>query len=543
MILNSPTISGSLTVTGNILTSGSITLSGSIASASYALSASNAQTASFANAFTVAGNLTAQTLVVQTITSSVDFVTGSTRFGSISANTHVFTGSIFTSGSVGIGTSSPTKALEILSNTSQDGIKISGASNPRLTIIDTTNSVQFDALTTDTEAVLRTDTNHPLHLSTNGTVRLIISASGDTTFSISSNKRISTYTPSSWTGISDYVTSGVGWQFTRPNDDVFAHAIFSFNGTSTNNLAISSRSDLVVATGGGLGSADERMRITSGGNVGIGTSAAANAKFNVYMNETDATYGSKIQAVFGPSTYLDSDATNIYGGGTSETQFTVGNTARPAMLSLGGNVNTGEGIGVINFFRSSNTDGYRSRVQIQTGLNTTGTANQHGGFLAISTAADGGTNPQERMRIGSTGNITLSSKDTNISINEMLQGSISYYRANLDDDHTAVKILNGSYTFNTYLIDIVLTNGDSVDAYATIWANIQGNTQVSSTIIGGLNTGYFTIINETSAPPTGTDGKFNIILNGEDGDSWFYVRNRLGGTRRTAIMIKQFLPR
>jgi len=113
MILNSPTISGSLTVTGNILTSGSITLSGSIASASYALSASNAQTASFANAFTVAGNLTAQTLVVQTITSSVDFVTGSTRFGSLSSNTHTFTGSVYmntnglfvsSSGLVGIGT-------------------------------------------------------------------------------------------------------------------------------------------------------------------------------------------------------------------------------------------------------------------------------------------------------------------------------------------------------------------------------------------------------------------------------------------------------
>jgi hypothetical protein len=39
MILNSPTISGSLTVTGNILTSGSITISGSIASSSYALNA------------------------------------------------------------------------------------------------------------------------------------------------------------------------------------------------------------------------------------------------------------------------------------------------------------------------------------------------------------------------------------------------------------------------------------------------------------------------------------------------------------------------
>jgi hypothetical protein len=61
----------------------------------------------------VTGSITAQTLVVQTITSSVDFVTGSTRFGSILGNTHVFSGSVTmnpnglfvsSSGTVGIGT-------------------------------------------------------------------------------------------------------------------------------------------------------------------------------------------------------------------------------------------------------------------------------------------------------------------------------------------------------------------------------------------------------------------------------------------------------
>jgi hypothetical protein len=82
------------------------------------------------------------------------------------------------SGNVGIGTSSPGKKLDILSNTSQDGIRISGSSNPRLTIIDTTTPVQFDALCTDTEAVLRTDTNHPLVFSTNGTERARIDSDG-----------------------------------------------------------------------------------------------------------------------------------------------------------------------------------------------------------------------------------------------------------------------------------------------------------------------------------------------------------------------------
>jgi hypothetical protein len=48
---------------------------------------------------TSTGTITAQTLVVQTITSSVDFVTGSTRYGSNTGNTHQFTGSLLVTGS------------------------------------------------------------------------------------------------------------------------------------------------------------------------------------------------------------------------------------------------------------------------------------------------------------------------------------------------------------------------------------------------------------------------------------------------------------
>lgn len=48
---------------------------------------------------TINGTLTAQTLVVQTITSSISRITGSTQFGSSSANTHQFTGSLLVTGS------------------------------------------------------------------------------------------------------------------------------------------------------------------------------------------------------------------------------------------------------------------------------------------------------------------------------------------------------------------------------------------------------------------------------------------------------------
>jgi hypothetical protein len=62
--------------------------------------ATNALTASSADNFTVRGTLTAQTIVTQVITSSTDFVTGSTRFGSLISNTHQFTGSVSMTGSL-----------------------------------------------------------------------------------------------------------------------------------------------------------------------------------------------------------------------------------------------------------------------------------------------------------------------------------------------------------------------------------------------------------------------------------------------------------
>jgi hypothetical protein len=70
MILYNPTVSGSLLITGSLTTT---------------------------------GTLTAQTLVVQTVTSSVSYLTGSTQYGSVSGNTHQFTGSVLMSGSLVVG--------------------------------------------------------------------------------------------------------------------------------------------------------------------------------------------------------------------------------------------------------------------------------------------------------------------------------------------------------------------------------------------------------------------------------------------------------
>jgi hypothetical protein len=133
VVTGSLSVSGSVNISGGITASGGITISGSIDSASYAAtasfvalaqSASNAivaQTSSYANNLTVAGTLTAQTLVVQTITSSVDFVTGSTRFGSTIGNTHQFTGSVSITGSLSVNNTTPSFTLTDVAATGNNG--------------------------------------------------------------------------------------------------------------------------------------------------------------------------------------------------------------------------------------------------------------------------------------------------------------------------------------------------------------------------------------------------------------------------------------
>jgi hypothetical protein len=64
------------------------------------LSASYAQTASYSDRFTVGGTLTAQTLIVQTVSSSIIYSSGSNTFGNSLANNQIFTGSVSITGSL-----------------------------------------------------------------------------------------------------------------------------------------------------------------------------------------------------------------------------------------------------------------------------------------------------------------------------------------------------------------------------------------------------------------------------------------------------------
>jgi hypothetical protein len=325
MILNSPTISGSLTVTGNIIASGSITLSGSVASASYAATASfvalaqsasnavSAETASFANAFTVAGTLTAQTLVVQTITSSVDFVTGSTRFGSLLANTHQFTGSVSMTGSLAVVTTGT--ELQVTStgvnfgNALTDSHIISGSVriNPNGLFVSGSGTVGINRInpefTLDVDGDIALNRFNKLHF-TGGTA-------GDRArsyFSGDGNNNIFVYGPSSNLIATFGYTGNFGIGLIDPanklqvnvssntttlyNDNSYPLQIKNTSTTNNSyvgmyfgtglgvgvtiqalytNASTRSEGNLLFSTRNSGGSLAERMRITSSGAVLVGT--------------------------------------------------------------------------------------------------------------------------------------------------------------------------------------------------------------------------------------------------------------------------------
>ncbi len=171
MILNSPYISGSLTVTGNTTLQGALTVTGSLSgtasTASFALTLGGTGSVGFAttgaftatsgsassrltqieqvyattgsNSFratqsitgslTVTGQITAQTLNVQQVTSSIVYSSGSNVFGCDINSRQTFTGSFYQTGSiavfnscVGIGTNAPSKKLHISGSGNNSGI-------------------------------------------------------------------------------------------------------------------------------------------------------------------------------------------------------------------------------------------------------------------------------------------------------------------------------------------------------------------------------------------------------------------------------------
>jgi hypothetical protein len=306
MQLYQPTITGSLSVSGSINISGSINVVGGggtiTGTASYATNAElldgldstvftltssfAAQTASFtaftasqnilngkyattsSNTFTgiqtvnsnlvVTGSITAQTLVVQTITSSVDFVTGSTRFGSLSANTHTFTGSLLISGSthsvfgnVVIGNTSSINANAKLEVKGDLFLTPSSSASPIIHLYNRDSSNEtyiYDSGSSSASTLI---------FAPAGSTKMVVSSSG--------NIGIGTTNPTAKLHIIN-ATDGFTARFTGGAASTVTAGIYANSTTGFASIGVQSAHQFRIFT-----SDADRLTITSDGNIGINT--------------------------------------------------------------------------------------------------------------------------------------------------------------------------------------------------------------------------------------------------------------------------------
>jgi hypothetical protein len=301
----SNTLIGTKTITGSVFISGSKTIIGTTSITGSLLVTGSLNTV---------GTITATTLVVQTITSSISSITGSTNFGSLSSDTHKFTGSLnvtgafyVTTGSVGIGTVSPSQKLEVVGgeikagrvDTNQEGGQVSfgrasdnntswyidlygNASSPQLRFVDVDNSA----------------------------VRMTLTGS---------NVGIGTSSPANYftTTLTIDGSSSQGIMFRASGTDkgyVYQDGSFIQVGSNTGGVIFKSADT-------------ERMRITSGGDININMPNSTNRYISWY-SANGAYQVAGISSITNAS-YNDSGYLNFSTARTSSGGFTMKMTINP----------------------------------------------------------------------------------------------------------------------------------------------------------------------------------------------------------------------
>jgi len=382
---------GSNTFVGNQVVSGSLTVTGSI---------------------TTPGTLTAQTLVVQTITSSVDFVTGSTRFGSLSSNTHVFTGSIFVSGSASFSSSlsaalanGPSLTLRSNSTSSYTYIGIGRIAND-MALGVAGSSGQFFVGSISGDAWVG---------ATNGTIGFGNDTSGTATMVIKSgNLGIGTTNPSYKLVVNsgtDGISAGIAgstYGIRFDNGGTFSSGMSTIHGVDS-TLIGSYQSIMINGLDVRFGtSATERMRITSGGALSFNSSPTTYGNFNIKSNNTTAYMGLNIYAN-GNSNFIYVNHNNNVGiigtefgtGGTGHTPLTfqAGGTER-MRIATNGDVTFGvtSAYDTALIWRQDFTGGIHGRIYA-TGLpRVVVVAGESGGVQLTSGATSWTSNSDERLK-------------------------------------------------------------------------------------------------------------------------------------------------
>jgi hypothetical protein len=225
----------------------------------------------------------------------------------------------FNSGNVGIGTTNPVNRLTLY-GTSADA---STSANNGLFTLSNSNGVQLSlgaAVNSPYGIFFQTkDGNnsgpyhYPILLNPlDGNVGIGTSNPGDKLeVRAGTNQRFVVGSVSGYTAPSDFASGGVYLALSRPEDGALTGALYSYNtsGGAKNNLALSSRSDIVFLTASGPNNAVERMRVLENGNFGIGSTNPVYGRLQVEKTSAGQVIYSVSHSTSGTNYGIDAEAT------------------------------------------------------------------------------------------------------------------------------------------------------------------------------------------------------------------------------------------